>query len=378
MSALVVLGPWAFCGIGVGVIHGLFILRAALKSKRGESFQRFLQSGRFSVTAGADFALWVALALAQLGIALSEMVLLREVFILGFRMSPPLATALTLSIALVTYTYCLISGYGGVFRTDIAQFLALIAMVTWLGLLSSEGSLLVGLSQYATTQPDHSQLWTFGKDLGLPLTVAVHLLVGYGMGIALPVGTLDTWKRVHLSLRRSRIYSSFWVMLLAGFLPFLALTPLLIDLAQAGPQSKLPLELLFGEEPTAGLLIALLIGMISAFMSTFDSALVSSAHILLLRPRPLATGSMSNLQLYRQVLGIPFLLLVLLSLVFFGHRSESLPGRSLPCWALWPAVWLFVGNASSPAADARLRWSKSPWRAGSGLDALLLALLQHP
>lgn len=303
-AVLLLAGIVAFAGVVVGVIVALAIIVHSVRASPHSSFEAYLASRRLSTSRELDDVLWRALALAQFGLAISELVLLRTVLVRGFALASGHATALAFGVALTCYFYCLLAGYDAVFRTDVVKFLAMLG-------------LFVGLSMAATTlSPAQSALPTVHHlpwDRLSPLIrYPAAFVIGAIMGAALPLTTPDSWKRVLIAVKRGGRFDAYWVLIVAGCLPFVLITPALVRLFNAGARG-LPSELLLsgtGSLPTN----IVLVGMIAVFMSSFDSALVSGVHVLLMRPVLVRRKDATSLDRYRALIAGAFLFVLFAAL----------------------------------------------------------------
>jgi Na+/proline symporter len=287
-----------------------------------------------------EFGLWLALVACQIGLAVSELVLLRQIFVEGMGFAEPQALTASLSVACVAYYYCLFGGYQAVFRTDALQFSFILLMGAYL-------FALLWVPEVRIENPADAVAPLISIPiLGIPFVQrTLEFFAGVGLGMMPILAAPDAWKRMMIVARRFpkqtpkekhkpagslsqrwsgrvRRLARTWVrsapirLLLATAVPVGLSTPILIKVGSGGPGDSwaFPLRQLFAMCDGVGEGLVLL-GMISAFLSTFDGAQVSAIHVLMKQPRvkkvPLANG----LQRYRVSLGVAFVLIVVLFLI---------------------------------------------------------------
>ena len=319
LGMFLILGWSAMLGIAIGVILSLVMVRSAITRANPETFEEFLRKRRFCTVQSCHLLLWLFLGLAQLWFAASELVLLREISIRGLGLGPRHATALALSIALIVYFYCLLGGYDAVFRSDVVQFAGMATMCIWIAYLSlTSPDISIPVDQHMAPP---REFWSFGIIMSRPWKLALNMAISIPIGATGLLGTPGTWKRVFLALRRGSKYNSFAILVVAGVLPFALLSPVLWRLRNSITQ-ELPLDFLFTLGDSRAFSLALLIGMISAFMSAFNSSIVVASHIFMTKPTPQGNSPLSGLDMYRISLCIGFALIIVTSLTVFNQGAN--------------------------------------------------------
>jgi len=318
-----VLGLAAILGVVLGSVAGLFLIRHACIEANQPSFELLLLSRRFAHRKIHNTLLWWLLAAIQIGFATSELVIMREVAIRGFGMLPKHATVFVFAVALIGYFYCLVGGWAAVFRTDIVQLLLMVAMFVAIG-----GILL--FHQYATGAPIHFTNYSarlsgtgplrlaFSDLQKLPLVrSALNAFVGFGMGFGLLACSPDTWKRVYVStFHAQQRRFLFQKLLFSGILPFLLLLPVaMIPSRPTASSIPDPIATIFSAQGGQIILGITLLGMISCFLSAFDSALITAAQIILVRPYRSTHAEGNSLSNYQFILGCIFLCIFLFTMV---------------------------------------------------------------
>ena len=282
LAILLLFGLSAAGGLTVGSVLALFYLRSVCLASEEDCFDSFLRSRAFSVRRADNLIFWSLLVITQIGLAVSELVIFRDMGIRALELAPEHATALAFFVSLVGYYYCLIGGYAAVFRTDIVQIVLVAVMACVVGIhlllyppsFAGLGDLEIDhFSRVIESIQTSSFAWIYE-----PAKMVIGLIMGFGFLIANP----DSWKRVFLTTSTgNRKRSSFLMLILAGSAPFLLLAPL---------GAYIPSEVLLMDEPFAQFFskadwfvsTAILLGTAAAFLSTFDGALVVSTHVGLL------------------------------------------------------------------------------------------------
>lgn len=310
IGVILLVGVVAGIGLAVGSSAGLLLIRHRLQQFLSQdstlTFEAVLRGLRFSNRAVLSKGLWILLLLNLIGFATSELILLREVAFFMFAMSPQHATAFALLVALSAYYYCLVGGYAAVFRTDVVQLFAVIVMclglvgyVAWL--FWNGESLLLFDGTVQVTEPSR-KYWQPPMIPHLPSGAvgAYQFVIGTIMGLGFLIASPDTWKRVFAVIRQEDSHQfSFRAMILAGFVPFVLLIPLILSLPSDLIQ-QIDQGTLFRIPRSPVLLSFAVIGMMSSFLSSFDSMLVAATHIVLVQPG-VATEALypNSLRFYR-------------------------------------------------------------------------------
>ena len=341
-AALLLVGLACFAGVVAGVVAALFTInwRLAQVSPR-TGFQTLLREMRFSDSLLVDHLLWLLLVFCQLGLALSELILLTHMLATGLQLPRHQAIVGALAVACVGYYYCLFGGYRAVFRTDLLQFILI--------LLMGASMLFVAIRLGIADGFDMSALRDLGRHSFLVdhplLRTCLEWVAGLALGSMPVLAAPDAWKRVLIVRRRASGTTAngsqappemisarlrAWIksllanapikLTLAASLPLLLIAPLLLIIASAGKARDwtFPLETIFALSPDKlDPLIAL--GMVAAFLSTFDGALISAVHLLLLQRAFKSPLIDQELHRFRVLLGLAFSVVILLLVPLFSN-----------------------------------------------------------
>lgn len=327
-----VLGVPALLGLATGGVAALIFMRRVIVKEQPHSFHSFLASRQFSPEHQKDDSYWLLLISTQLLLAISEVVILREVALHAFDLTPAHATIFAIGLALVAYFYSLIGKYDGIFRTDVLQLLVMILMCV---VAASYAAFHVVTSTLnpnnVLLEPLQSDSWVgsfpFLSSAPHPTNFAIGAIAGSSLLLASP----DTWKRIYLtsggdSTGASR---SFWGLVLAGAVPFVLLLPALLIMPRPSldnPEVFAPLHATINDH---FLLLSITLGMMASFLSTFDGALISSTHLLMARAErtPAAPNKIAGIAHFHLFLGVGFLVIFSGSLFFIlGTGNPYLPG----------------------------------------------------
>lgn len=359
-ATLLVIGTACFSGVALGVLLGLLFINLRIRTagQQTDNYQQFLFSLRVFGDSYADRSYWLSLAFVQLGFALSELVLLQQVFRKGLGLTEAHSLAATIAVALVCYSYCLLAGYQAVFRADVLQYLVLLAMgVVLIKMAFSSQPLLHMPRQSVSSATIAIQAVRFGPEyLGLssPIRSLLDFVVGLPLGLMPVIGAPDNWKRVMILQRRRGTGLSSLILLFAAGLPVALISPLFFKLGDLFPDRMFPLQFILSIG-TPFTKTVILLGMISAFMSTFDSAQVTAAHIMLKITSMLHSPFGNARQKYHIVLGANFLLMTVALVAISSHLPHP---YAIGVFLLGP-VGIVVGILTGTFIGRRLlngRW----------------------
>jgi Na+/proline symporter len=332
-AILLLVGFTCFAGIVIGVVSAVFVIQIWISNYTQRlhtdepRFQFILFNLSLFKSTVVDRAFWILVVFCQIGLAVSELVLLRHVFAVGLNFSAAHATVASLAIACVAYYYCLFGGYQALFRADVLQYLFIVAMgIVMIIILSHMSHAPRNVDSFVAAVRAASSPNKLLMSRSPHLRTLLELLSGFALGAMPILAAPDAWKRVVTisrrkheaslpAMSRSRLYASIesafrmapFRLLIAAALPLALIIPLLMRFSGRGLQENFsfPIRELFALAPTVGNGFILL-GMISAFMSTFDGALLSATHVLLgLQALPEAAGR-SGLARYRVLFGLGF------------------------------------------------------------------------
>lgn len=354
LAVLVVLGPSALIGVALGGIASLIIIRNAIRRSGANSFEEFLKTRKFSVDPQNNEFSFFLLAATQIGFAISELVILRDLSVHAFSMAPRHATVFALSAALIAYLYSLAGGYGAVFRTDVLQFGFIALMCTAIAVVALPS--LTADQVRSLTQPMDISYWSFGMSMPTAVRVLLNFVIGTLTGACFLAASPDTWKRVYLTSRLKN-QSSFYALTIAGGLPFLLLVPAALLVPKVSLATISPFEIVHQASSSRLLLLVVTLGMISAFMSSFDSALITAIHIIMTRKevRALARGDMAQFH-YTAGLCFSAISVGALALISILGNSYFLAAYLLSLYAMVGGKVIGTGVLSQPARAGKIPW----------------------
>jgi Na+/proline symporter len=345
LTMAVVLGLPALCGVVLGGVLSLVAIRSIMAASTAERYEELLMSRCFSSANGVA-VMYVAIG-AQIGFAISELLILREVAMGGFHMAPRHATVLMLAISLIPYYYCLVGGYRALFRTDVIQFVAVAIMCALIAFYGAQRLAAVGV-QPGVFLPNAS-FWALAPG-STWLTGVTHAILGTIMGASFIAASPDTWKRVFVAVKKRKTPHAFWRLVIAGSLPFIAIAPLLIIAPRPNARDYVPVVFFFRLAPMGRLDGALIFGVLATFLSSFAGAVLSAAHLILLdrrRQNPAPT----EMPRYQAIIGLTTLVTVFAALAFVARGNPYFIGYLLlgPYAIVGGAVMATRGNLADVA-----------------------------
>ncbi|HEX7152263.1 MAG TPA: hypothetical protein VF618_12315 [Thermoanaerobaculia bacterium] len=358
LSVALLIGLPALTGVAIGTVLVLVLLRRAIERSGATNFEQFVDA-RLGTQAGFQpIALAYLLVAMQLGLAISEFVVLREVAVAGLGMMQRHALLIVLAGAVVAYYYCLVGGYRTLFRADVVQFLAVGIMC---GVLAYNGiqRMLSGASLTVASRLVANPLfWNTGAPLRTPWdTVALtvtHVAIGFVMGAAYVAASPDTWKRVFVAVRKCPTAGAFWRLVVAGALPFVALLPFLIASPTPDAGRFIPVVFFFQAQQLTLANSSVVVGILGTFLSSFAGALLSVAQLMLLIRR--ARGQRSDLRTFRNTLGSTFLIALAAGLAFSTRGNPFFVGHILiGAYSIAGGVLLGTKGAARLMIAQRLR-----------------------
>ena len=313
-------------GLGLGSITGLFIIRKKIISSKCDSFELFVESVLTISKDGSMKLFFIFVALLQMLLAVSELSILNDILQIAFNFSNRYAIVTTISISLVCYLYCLWGGYLAVYRTDIVQFLFILimgAIISFAFIFSSDGtSPLTEASVLSIMNSSKTNYWIQFESFSI-LNQSLNCMIAFAMGFGFIISSPDTWKRVFVSVK-FRGKRTFYTLIIAGCIPFILLLPLgFIEVANITEivHFKFVIEYLNRINPIYNIFIML--GILSCFLSSFDSAMISSVHPLLLIKDSYRNNSSKKMVLIRYYWGSLFVALILIFLAFESISKNS-------------------------------------------------------
>lgn len=312
-----VLGLPAALGLAVGTILALFLIRASIKKDSSPNFESFLLR-RLDANSSNGKTIAALLSGTQLAYATSELLILQQISTISLGVHRHHATMIVIGLAVVAYIYVLIGGYDGVFRTDIVQFIFVLAMGISLFLLPILPSQVEPHMRSEALLP-RAGYWNLPAIA--PIKYAYHFCVGGIMGAGFLLASPDSWKRVFTVTRIARGRSSrqsFTLLVFAGVLPFALLAPL--ALTTVVPDGAVSPTNMFGHIlANRWLFVVVLLGLFSSFLSSYDSATISAVHVALLRQRPVDGGNESPRFHWLMAMALVISSLAFLALMALGN-----------------------------------------------------------
>lgn len=334
-AIFLVLGVPAIAGIGVGTVIALFFVRHWVKISRASSFENFVSFLLLGQDNSHVTWLSVIISIMWIGFAASEIIILKEVVQAILYLRSDQALLISIGSSIIAYFYLLIGGYAALYRTDVIQFIFVFLMTVILS-----GIVLLKLSSISEINVllprigywNFPVVWKFGSES----IYIYHFFIGAIMGLAFMLSSPDTWKRVFIVTQNSRKSSyDFLIFVIVGMLPFIMLIPFIISLPNIhdGPIHVKDILSMF---PVNNMFRAVLIlGLISCFLSSFDSALLAAVHIMLLETRRMYRGT-NEVTTYYILMGsaLLFILIAVSCFISFVNNPYMLANFLLGVFAL--------------------------------------------
>jgi hypothetical protein len=332
LSVGLLIGLPALAGVAIGTVLVLVRLRNAIERSGVQSFETFVETRLGTRDGHQPIALAYLLVAMQLGLAISEFVVLREVAVTGLGLLTRHALLLVLAVAVVAYYYCLIGGYRTLFRADVVQFLAvgiMCAILAYDALQRIRSGAPVSVAERIVPNP---AFWDFGTNRvvhpwNTVFLTMIHAGIGFVMGAAYVAASPDTWKRVFVAVQRRPTAGAFWRLVGAGALPFVALVPFLISSPPAAANTFVPVTFFFRTQHLTLANSSVVIGILGTFLSSFAGALISIAQLLLLIRR--SRQQRSDLRTFRLAIATAFLISLAAGLAFSTRGNPFFVGHML-------------------------------------------------
>lgn len=362
LGIYLLLGLPALAGVSVGTVGSLFVIRAWINQQSAKSFEEFLTTVlNGGAQSGVAFAIMVSAL--QCAFAASELLILQEIGRVLFGLSEVNASLFAVGAAVLGYFYVLFGGYLAVYRTDILQFGLVMVMVIGFSAYvvatnsfgTFTGTLLPRVGYWIPPLGSRWPIWPYLYQF------VVGMIMGFGFLVAAP----DAWKRVFVvATLRGRTLRRFLIFVGVGFLPFLALLPVVLSMP-AVPDGPIDMNGIVRQFPTGDILFAVgALGLLASFLSAFNSAMIASVQVGLILRRSQEAASdetaryhwlmltvlLTAFFLFRLFLsyGNPYLLASILLgayAIVAGMQagSSARPGRLPDGSVLWLGVVAFVG-----------------------------------
>jgi hypothetical protein len=276
------LGLPALIGLAFGTVLGLFLIQYRIDQDKPKRFEPFL-FGLLKGNKGNASAYAFAISFAQCAYATSELLILRELAKVTLGLKSEQATLLAIGVAIMGYFYVLLGGYMAVFRTDVVQLVLVSLMTVVSGAYLVIHHPSVGWTVGLLPRPGFWELPLLGSSRWLYL---YHFAIATVMGLGFLLASPDTWKRVFQVRRRGRSARVRALTFISvGTLPYALLLPfaIAINLNADGPVKK---GVMLSPSLSGNLVfVAAALGLIASFLSSFNSALLSSVHVQLMLRR---------------------------------------------------------------------------------------------
>lgn len=356
----VALGLPALMGLACGTVLGLFILRRWINSKLGDtpeerSFEYFLSrilKGDKANRAAYGFFI----SGFQCLYAASELLILRELARVALGLNSEQATLLAVGLAIMGYFYVLHGGYMAVFRTDVVQLLLVVVMAITASIFLIVSNAQVGWTSRLWPRPGFWELPFLGSG---GLLYVYHFIIATITGLGLLLASPDTWKRVfqvNRTKRKPAVQALIFVGV--GVLPYLVLFPIAITLSLNVDRSVRRSFTLPPALSDNRIFVAAALGLISSFLSSFNSAMLASVHIGIMLRRSLMkaeeTGKETNKEASKEADSeeVPFYRLMMVALVVICFLfGAGVMFFSYPQWIGFTNPWV-LGNMLIGAAAA--------------------------
>ena len=306
---LVILGFWALAGLVAGTVLALVGIRNVTLTASENRYETFLFSRLRSLT--DTLPIVAPFGVIQALFAVSELLVLRRVLEASFGIVPFHATLMATFVAIIGYTYSVTGGYNAIFRTDITQLIFVLVMC---GVLLAQ--FLTGNTKTDTLAIGerlhgiHSQNW-YASTISRPwLQHVFDFAVALPMGMTFLLTSPDSWKRVFIVSRKHPGWRAVAYLVAAGALPFVLILPLAFVARPVRSGAVDPLFILQDIGRSRVVMTFTLLGMLSSFLSAFNSAFISAVHLPLLqarRWRPIV----AEVHRFRYIAGGIFLLIML-------------------------------------------------------------------
>jgi hypothetical protein len=346
------LGLFALSGIAAGTVVGMIVVNHWIRDRRRRTFEEFLTAVRGRHGQNGSL-LFLSIAGVQCAYAGSELLILRELgrSVLGIRSD--LSVILAICTGLVGYFYVLFGGYLAVFRTDVLQFVMVALMAAALGLNAPAGEVTSWIGRWQP-RPGYWVLPFVAGSVGMHL---YHFLVGMVMGLAFILASPDAWKRIFLVTRiKSHPARRFPLFLLAALTPFALLVALGRTVPHV-PDGDVNPGLAFGGLlSSASLFVAVSLGLIASFLSSFNSAVISAVQTGLILRRTRGTTKPETPVFHWLLVTV----LLVVSCLFFALTSLGNPyvvgNVLLGPYAIIAGIMIGAGGSPSSVPDGSVLW----------------------
>lgn len=346
----VTLGLPALIGLACGTVLGLFIVRRWINSKLGDtreeqSFEYFLSRILEGEKANRTvFVLFIAGFLCVY--ATSELLILRELAKVALGLTSEQATLLAFGLAIMGYFYVLHGGYMAVFRTDVVQLLLVGIMAVASGVVVIASYSQVGWADRLWPRPGFWQLPLLGSG---GLLYVYHFIIAAITGLGLILCSPDTWKRVFQVNRTNRKpIVRVLTFVGVGILPYLVLFPVAITLSLNVDRTVRRSFTLPPALSDNRVFVAAALGLISSFLSSFNSAMLASVHLGIMLRR----SSLQETDKETDSEELPFYrLMMTVLIVICGLFVVGIGLFSHPQWIGFTNPWV-LGNIVTGVAAA--------------------------
>jgi hypothetical protein len=348
-----VLGLPALSGLAVGTVLGLFLIRFWVNKHNSKTFEDFLISVISGTKSNANIFVFFVAGI-QFAYATSELVILREIARVLFKVRPDYANILVIAVAIIGYFYVLFGAYVAVYRTDVLQFFLVLAMGLGISILSVQGAMTQELTSKLVPRTGYWEAPFLHLKM---LQYGYHFVLGAGMGLALLTASPDTWKRVFVITKtRPPTVSRFVIFVAVGIMPFLVILPFALAMTPI-PNGPVDMSKMFsGLLANDKLLIAAALGLLGSFLSAFDSAILGATHIILMLQRK-NSSERSEISRFHWIMAAG---LITIFLLFLGLSSFNNPyilaNLLLGPYAIIAGVQVATGALVSVLPERSLLW----------------------
>lgn len=279
LGLYLILGISALCGLAVGTVGALILVRRWIDAGDPESFEAYLCRMLGTDDTNAATAA-LCFAAVQCAFATSEMTILRDYAGASLGLRHEHANLLVITLAVIAYFFILFGGYLALFRTDVVQFIYVgVMMLGALGAVVTRGA-WAGWHVPITPRPGYwSTSVIAGQSHGL-LLYASHICMAALMGLGFIVASPDVWKRVYLvSKTRQGSKRRFALFVAAGTAPFLLLVPMAGAVPHI-PDGAIDANAMWARAAAnQGLFVAAALCLVASFLSAYNGALTVAVHL---------------------------------------------------------------------------------------------------
>lgn len=328
-AIMYLIGIYALIGLALGSVIGLILIQKKMLKSNEDTFHSFLRA-TFNSSGKSGLLFLSFIAFTQVFFAVSELLIIREILEFGLGVDSKYSTYFTIGLGLIGYIYCLQNGYLAIYKTDLLQYIAIMLMCSIFLIAPFFDSIV--LFKETNIEGVANNLWTFGKNIPSIISIPANFLVGLFMGIGFVLASPNTWKRIFITTRKKN-KRSFFLLIIAGLLPFLLISPTLLASGN-GLNIDSPIKFLVGiySFKNPYIISILLLGFVSSFLSSFGSSLISSVHLISVKFLVDNDSKEHERTIFNFRLGLCFLIInICFCLCLFFFKNPYLLGNFLLC-----------------------------------------------